>query len=407
MLRGAWRAGVVHAAAQPATVGELATATGLAANGVGDVARALEAIEVFDRSGDDPLTYVVAPGWQPLLLTEPPLPLEQVLDFCSARIGMISAIVADDEDYWQVDDEARLAYAVGVAVDPTTPNAANLLGPVLASYAEQHEQFQRGGRYLELGCGAAGMCNTILQIYPALEAVGIELSDVLTAKARERAEAVGVADRFTVVCGDVRDFDEPDSFDSVFWSQSCRTDVRPRSCRARKLGCAGARGRRPRGRAGRSRVRRHGVPGRGVRADRGGAEAEPANVLVDVVLRRLGVTQAAQEVGVVVRCDDSRFRLRLRGDLDRVGAVGATEHEPAHGSEDRHEHEERPDPTGELADLRRVGQRDLDPAVDSQDDHQHVGEKPHGCRPPLVVPSLDAQPRARSRTPTESSVRTV
>jgi len=30
---------------------------------------------------------------------------------------------------------------------------------------------------------------------------------------------VGVADRFTVICGDVRDFDEPDSFDSVFWSQ--------------------------------------------------------------------------------------------------------------------------------------------------------------------------------------------
>ena len=74
---------------------------------------------------------------------------------------MIGAIVADDEDYWQVDDEARLAYAVGVAVDPTTPNAVNLLGPVLASYAEQHEQFQRGGR----------------------------------------------------------EFDEPDSFDSVFWSQ--------------------------------------------------------------------------------------------------------------------------------------------------------------------------------------------
>jgi hypothetical protein len=88
-----------------------------------------------------------------------------------------SAIVADDEDYWQVDDEARLAYAVGVAVDPTTSNAVNLLGPVLASYAEQHEQFQRGGRYLELGCGAAGMCTTILQIYLALEAVGIELSD--------------------------------------------------------------------------------------------------------------------------------------------------------------------------------------------------------------------------------------
>ena len=63
------------------------------------------------------------------------------------------------------------------------------------------------------------MCNTTRQIYPALEAVGIELSDVLAAKARERDEAVGVADRVTVICGDVRDFDEPDSFDSVFWSQ--------------------------------------------------------------------------------------------------------------------------------------------------------------------------------------------
>ena len=92
-----------------------------------------------------------------------------------------------------------------------------------ASYAEQHEQFQRGGRYLELGCGAAGMCNTILQIYPALEAVGIELSDILAAKARERAEAVGVADRFNVICGDVRDFDEPDSTPSSGVSPAGRT----------------------------------------------------------------------------------------------------------------------------------------------------------------------------------------
>ena len=78
---------------------------------------------------------------------------------------------------------------------------------------------QGGGDYLELGCGVAGRMLTLLQAFPRLRGVGVELSSDLAAEARRRAGELEVADRFEVVEQDAGDFDRSASFDFGFWSQ--------------------------------------------------------------------------------------------------------------------------------------------------------------------------------------------
>ena len=81
------------------------------------------------------------------------------------------------------------------------------------------EVLTRGGTHLELGCGVAGRILTTLQAVPAMRAIGVEISPDLAAVARERAEALGVSERFEVVEQDVADFDREACADTAFWSQ--------------------------------------------------------------------------------------------------------------------------------------------------------------------------------------------
>ncbi len=219
LVQGAWQAGIIQAAVEETGIDDLARRVGREPARVRDIARALDAYGIFDRVADEPPSYVLAERWQPLLLNDPPIALPNLFAYAAARTRMIRDSVAGGVDYWDADERDQLAYAVGVALDPTSTQARQLLRQIYQLDDEQHRLFQNGGRYLELGCGAAGGANTMLQIYPKVSAVGLELSEALAEEARARATKVGVADRFTVVCGDVRDFDEPESFDFVFWSQ--------------------------------------------------------------------------------------------------------------------------------------------------------------------------------------------
>ena len=112
-----------------------------------------------------------------------------------------------------------MAYAVGVAPDPESRGALDVAGFLLAQDPELHRMVTAGGRYLELGCGTAGTLLCQLQLHPQLTAVGVELDPALAAVARERAERLGIADRLRVVCGDARDFSDPEPFDFGAWSQ--------------------------------------------------------------------------------------------------------------------------------------------------------------------------------------------
>lgn len=217
LVGGAWRVGLVQACGEARDAPALATVTGLDLEHCAAVADALVAHAVLDR--DDAGRYRVAAAWAPLLLDRPPQGMEAVLRYQSARMRLVEDAVSGGTDYWTADAADRTAYALGVAVDPEHESGAALVRRGLSASPEVLALFESGGRYLELGCGAAGSMAAVLQDFPGISAVGVELSEDLVAVARERAHRLGIADRMTVVHGDAAAYDGPGGFDFAFWSQ--------------------------------------------------------------------------------------------------------------------------------------------------------------------------------------------
>jgi SAM-dependent methyltransferase len=58
---------------------------------------------------------------------------------------------------------------------------------------------QPGMRALEVGCGQAEFAIRLLEIFPSIEAVGLDASAHALAQARERAKGAGVSDRLTLI----------------------------------------------------------------------------------------------------------------------------------------------------------------------------------------------------------------
>ena len=72
------------------------------------------------------------------------------------------------------------------------------------------------GRILDSGCGFGAVMIELAQAFPDAEIVGCDLAEPLLDLSRTLAEKAGVADRVTVVDGDVEDLAYPDgSFDVV------------------------------------------------------------------------------------------------------------------------------------------------------------------------------------------------
>ena len=216
LLRGAWRSGIVQAAAESRTAADLAARCGLEPARGRALVDALVAFEVLDRTGD---RYVVSDRWRPLLLDSPPFGVPATLDLMAASSQMVEAAATGGPTYWSGDDDARLAFAVGVAPDPESRHSLELIDFLSHQDPPLRRQLEAGGRYLELGCGTAGAMCTQLQLYPQVSAVGVELDERLVEVARARAERLGLTDRLRLVCADVRDFADPEPFDVAFWSQ--------------------------------------------------------------------------------------------------------------------------------------------------------------------------------------------
>jgi SAM-dependent methyltransferase len=120
--------------------------------------------------------------------------------------------------YWDQTTEDRLAMARAVSPDPYSDDLVAAYRGALAA-DPVGEKILEGGRFLELGCGVAGRILLTLRAAPELTAVGIELSEDLAAEAARRAEDLGLADRFTVVCCDAGAYLADEPFDFGFWSQ--------------------------------------------------------------------------------------------------------------------------------------------------------------------------------------------
>lgn len=121
-------------------------------------------------------------------------------------------------DYWQMSTESRIAFARATSPDPYSDGLVEIYRTGLEKDRVGRE-IMRGGRFLELGCGVAGRILLTLRACPRLTAVGVELSEDLAAEAERRAHDLGVAERFTVVCGDATTFVAEEPFDHGFWSQ--------------------------------------------------------------------------------------------------------------------------------------------------------------------------------------------
>lgn len=71
---------------------------------------------------------------------------------------------------------------------------------VLADFCRPAEQ----DRVLDLGCGCGALSFLLLGAHPKLRVTGVELQSAAALQAQENAAQNGLCDRFTVVCGDLR-----------------------------------------------------------------------------------------------------------------------------------------------------------------------------------------------------------
>lgn len=82
---------------------------------------------------------------------------------------------------------------------------------ILPSLPVFDEVGERGGLVVDLGCGNGWYLRRLLQRYPKLRGVGLDMGAASIANARARAEAAGLSDRLTFHEGDLHHFtvDEP------------------------------------------------------------------------------------------------------------------------------------------------------------------------------------------------------
>jgi len=214
VLAGAESCGALAALREPLTVDQLADVTGLSparAQALTDVLSTYEVVEAEGRG------HRLTTAWQVLMLPEAFATLADTL--AAARVeGRLLRDAAGGADYWTMPSEDRLVFARAVSPNPFSPALVDGFRAQLAQDPDS-AALAAGGRLLELGCGVAGRVLTMLQALPGMSAVGVELSVDLAAEARRRADELGVADRFEVVCSDAAEFSRPAWFDVAFWSQ--------------------------------------------------------------------------------------------------------------------------------------------------------------------------------------------
>jgi len=211
----------LRSGASPQVVGDLAD---LDAATTSAMLRVLELAGVVEQHSD---AFVLTAPW--LALTDPGafVPLGTMIAGQAANSTVLRNL--GRLAYWEQTSEDRLAMARAVSPDPYSDDLVAAYRGALAS-DPVGQKILEGGRFLELGCGVAGRILLTLRAAPELTAVGIELTEDLAAEAARRAEELGLADRFTVVCMDAGDYVADEPFDSGFWSQFFFPDhARPRA----------------------------------------------------------------------------------------------------------------------------------------------------------------------------------
>lgn len=219
LIRGALASGFLGRCRSPLSVEALSTVTGLDAGRVAGLCTVLRELGVLDEG--EPGEYVLSSLYAQLFDNGVDVLATGGLQGAAVRGRILESLFTPlgAVDYQDLDDADRAAVAASVAVDPFSPLARQAMGAMVRLVPVWQEQFDAGGRFLELGCGLAGALLTWLQIYPRLIVVGVDVAGDLVDSARKRAELLGVADRATFVTGDATLYDDPQPFDTALWSQ--------------------------------------------------------------------------------------------------------------------------------------------------------------------------------------------
>jgi hypothetical protein len=206
-------AGLMQALRAPAPVDRIATDIGLGRSTVDALCRALVATGVAEEhAGQITLTA----SWRALTDPGAYVPLDVVLAGSSVESKLLRG--AGTDTFWSLSGTDRVMYARSVSPDPYSDDLVAAFRSQIMNDPDR-SAMANGGRLLELGCGVAGRVLTTLRAMPDLRAVGVELSDDLAAVAQLRAEELGLADRFEVVCADAGAYQSDEPFDFGFWSQ--------------------------------------------------------------------------------------------------------------------------------------------------------------------------------------------
>ncbi len=215
LVRSCLASGFLDAAQEPASPGELAAATQVAPTVAEALCEALWALEIFDRVDE---RFQLSPGLQALLSPTAPLPLRHAFEQ-SAQYRRLFADSARPEGLGQPTPEVRLAIARGVWGQAASPVALASFATVDEQMPEVRRIWQRGGRHMELGCGAGRDLLRVAVPYPAMSVVGVDLEPSVLEEVMRQARELGIADRVSTRCCDAGAIADAGSFDTIVWSQ--------------------------------------------------------------------------------------------------------------------------------------------------------------------------------------------
>ena len=216
LLQGALQSGILDAVRTPSTPAEIAAAVGTDERRTADVCLALEAFGIVDRVGE---AYRLSSDFAILAAPDALQSLSHTLGIAQVMARALAAAATAERAYTALPSEDALAVAKGVAPVPSSSMSRAFMTCLYDELPEVKSIMEQGGRWLELGCGAAGGIVTLLQIFPRMTAVGLEINDDVLEEARRRAIEMRVDDRVEFRHMDARDLQEDQAFDVAFWSQ--------------------------------------------------------------------------------------------------------------------------------------------------------------------------------------------
>jgi len=216
VLRAVIRSGVLTRLRDPATLHDLATELGAPAARLAAVLAVLRSLGIVDAEGD---SWRLTEPWAAVVAGESPMDFEAYAELSAVRMQQFERSLTDSLDYWQLSRDERLRTARGVSFNPASPVMPAMLRRDLGMLDGVIPALESGGRVLELGCGVGSRLTALALTFPEARAVGVELDKDLVDFGRQRAAALGVADRVTYVTGDARTYEPDGDFDLVTWSQ--------------------------------------------------------------------------------------------------------------------------------------------------------------------------------------------